>query len=172
MSTPAEPEDASDAQGEDASEPEVTLPTGWRAVGKGSDRVQTVDEPDDDDDEATHFAGDDETPLPATNDADDEPEGLTFSNAALLGIGIFAGIYLMYTIGWYIVGNNLSAIGGVVLGSDFLMQVLRWAAVFAPFVWFFVTFALTLHSRAIVRFAWLAAGALLLVPWPMFGGAA
>ena len=142
----------------DGDEPDhVELPTGWRAVGKGSERVSSPDAA---------------TPAPAADEDGESDDGVTFSNASLLGIGLFAGIYLLYTIGWYVAGSNLSGIGSVLLSNEVLMQVLRCAAVLAPFVWFFVTFVLTLRSRPFVRFAWLIAGTFLLVPWPMLGGAA
>lgn len=161
---------------------DTVLPRGWRAVGKGSERVRTVGEPagippaDDADVAAVRFAGDelDEAPAPARSDDD-----LRLSNAGLLGLGVLAGVYLLYTIGWFIgaVRIELPAVmllnGGVSAGDTAFVgtvtfQILKWVAIAAPFVWFVVTFVLTRHSKAWARFAWLVAGALLLVPWPMF----
>lgn len=149
----------------------TSLPSGWRAVGKGSDWVET----EGDAASVTH------TPTA------DEPQ--TMGNAALLGLGIFGGVFLLYAVGWFIAAGRMEypAImllnGGLSANSEALLgtimfQVLKWASILAPAVWFGVVFVLTRNSRAWVRFAWLAAGAFLLIPWPMLlagasmGGAA
>jgi hypothetical protein len=41
-----------------------------------------------------------------------------------------------------------------------------WLALLAPAIWFGVTLLLTRRAAAWQRWAWLIAGALLLVPWP------
>lgn len=141
----------------DGDEPDhVELPTGWRAVGKGSERVSSPDAA---------------TPAPAADDDGEADDGVTFSNASLLGIGLFAGIYLLYTIGWYVAGQRLETVGAFFVSGDIPFAILTWAAILAPAVWFAVSFVLTLHARTWVRFAALAAGALLLAPWPALGGA-
>ena len=165
---------ADDALGADASPPATELPRGWRAVGKGSQAVHTAG---DEGDAAVTFAGDDELDLPVAAPTADSADSLTLSNASLLGIGVLAGVYLLYTIGWFLGVDRIGlwapmflAGGGGTgspLGGDFHFAVLRWLAIAAPFVWFVVTFVLSRHSRAWVRFAWLIAGALLLVPWPL-----
>lgn len=159
----------------------ATLPRGWRAVGKGADEVVTVPDPappvsDSAEDEAHHFAGDEVEEATVAAASDD----LTMSNAVLLGIGAFAGIYLLYTIGWFIGAERISLpaqllLNGGVSAADAsfalgiaTFQILKWTAIAAPFIWFVVTFVLTRHSRSWVRFVWLVAGALLLVPWPLF----
>lgn len=138
----------------------VELPTGWRAVGKGSDRVTTPADAEASSDAST-----------ATADDEEPEDGVTLSNAALLGIGLFAGVYLLYTIGWYVASQRLETIGAFFVSGDIPFAILTWGAIAAPAVWFAVTFILTLHSRTWVRCAWLAAGALLLAPWPALGGA-
>lgn len=94
-------------------------------------------------------------------------DGVTLSNASLLGIGVLAGVFLLYTVGWFIGTERIAPVAPVLLGGDLPFQILKWIAIAAPFIWFVVTFVLTLHSRAWVRFVWLGAGALLLVPWPL-----
>lgn len=133
------------------------LPKGWRAVGKGADRIP-VGAPSDE--------GALEGTLHDAPDAHDETSS-TFSNASLLGIGILAGVYLLYTIGWFVGAGRIAPVAPVLLGGDLPFRILTWLAIAAPFVWFVVTFVLTLRSRTWVRFAWLGAGALLLVPWPL-----
>lgn len=156
---------------DDAATPEVTspsaeLPRGWRAVGKGAGAVHTAG--DEIDDDAVHFAGD------RADDALDAPAAPTeeadgsMSNAALVGIGLFAGIYLLYTLGWYAGTERIAPVAPVLLMGDMVFLVLKWMAIAAPFVWFVVTFVLTRHAKTWKRFAWLVAGALLLAPWPLF----
>lgn len=147
-----------------ASTPPAELPRGWRAVGKGSDVVHTVGDPEDVD--AVTFAGDREDDA-VTAPSNEDPD-LAFSNAGLLGLGVLAGVYLLYTIGWFAGAGRIAPVAPVLLGGDMHFELLKWMAIAAPFIWFVATFVLTRHSRAWKRFAWLIAGALLLVPWPMF----
>lgn len=161
----SEPQGAPDPAPEHgAAEP--TLARGWRAVGKGADSVHTEGEPvtdppaataDDDDSEAKSFAGDEVL-------HDDQP--VEAGNGALLSIGILAGVYLLYVIGWFIGGNRLDVVGDLLLANGPIYTIVKWTAIAAPAVWFAVVFVLTLRSRTWVRFAWLIAGVVLLVPWP------
>lgn len=144
----AEPEHA--AEDAPAAEPEPTvLPDGFTAVGRGSDAVRAA-EP-----EAAASIAD-------TEDADDEP---TLSNAALLGIGVLGGIYLLSAIGWIVGGLRLEGTAKYLVASAGY-QVSFWLAVAAPVLWFVTTLWLTARSRTWVRFAWLIGGAALLLPWP------
>lgn len=146
----------------DGDEQDVSLPRGWRAVGKGAAAVHTEAEVSD----VPTEAGTDDTPA-----GEREPEPL--GNAALLGLGIFGGIYLLIIIGWLIAGFRLRILGGVLAGGFAPYDVGMWAAVAAVPIWFGTVFVLTRRSRTWVRFVWLAAGAVLMVPWPfvMLGAA-
>ena len=90
------------------------------------------------------------------------------SSLALVSLGIFGGIYLLYTIGWFIgAGRIQTPISDVV--SEFMFTLGLWLAVAAPAVWFAVTFWLTqAHPRA--RFGWLLIGVILLVPLSFISG--
>jgi len=125
------------------AEPAV-LPKGYTAVGKGSDEVGRV-----------HADGS------VTMPGQREPMG----NATLIGLGLLGGIYLLYAIGWVIGGLRLQG-AREYLVTDVMYQGALWLAVLAPLLWFGTVFALTLRPKAWVRFAWLIAGAALLVPWP------
>lgn len=161
---------AAGASGPAEDPPAAELPRGWRAVGKGAETVQVADEPEDSG--AITFAGDRADDAPVATEPDDDDD-LSISNAGLLGIGVLAGVYLLYTIGWFIGADRISFWGEVLLSGGVeglgapVFTVLRWAAIAAPFVWFVVTFILTRHSRPWKRFAVLVAGALLLIPWPL-----
>ncbi|MGK9221013.1 MULTISPECIES: DNA polymerase III subunit gamma/tau [Microbacterium] len=139
--TAAEPGEkaAPDAPGE-KDDPSV-LPAGWRAVGKGRDAVTTAD------------AGDEAAPL---------------GNVALVSLGVIGGVYLLWTIGWFLGATRLrerieQSTNAV---ADFMFQGSMWLAIASPLLWFAVTWLGTRRAPLWRRFAWLAAGIVLLVPWP------
>jgi hypothetical protein len=107
--------------------------------------------------------------------ADDEPEREPMGNVALVTSGLLGGIYLLYVIGWIIGGLRVSkvadalvAVGGqapIMWSSGNVVGV--WLAALAPVLWFVTVWIVTRRSRAWVRWVWLIAGAVLLVPWPL-----
>jgi hypothetical protein len=102
-------------------------------------------------------------------DDDDAPAGL--GNVALVSLGLIAGAYVFFAIGWFIAGLRLQALGGLPVSAVMLVAA-TFATAAAPLIWFATAFALTRHARTWVRFAWLVAGIVLLVPWPfLFTGA-
>lgn len=152
--------DVGAAAGSDvAPEPAPTatpgLPKGYTAVGKGSDTVASADAP---------VAASAEEPVPADGDtiaAERRPLG----SGALVALGVLGGVYALYAIGWIIGGLRLQG-RAQYLVLDVMYQGSLWLAVLAPLLWFATTFLLTRRSRAWVRFAWLAVGVVLLLPWP------
>ena len=107
--------------------------------------------------------------VPAVEADPDAPEGL--GNVALVALGLIAGAYLFFAIGWFIAGLRLQALGGLPV-SEVMLSAATLGAAAAPLVWFATAYALTRRSRTGVRFAWLIAGIVLLVPWPfIFTGA-
>ena len=152
--------DVGAAAGSDvAPEPAPTatpgLPKGYTAVGKGSDTVASADAP---------AAASAEEPVPADGDtiaAERRPLG----SGALVALGVLGGVYALYGIGWIIGGLRLQG-RAQYLVLDVMYQGSLWLAVLAPLLWFATTFLLTRRSRAWVRFAWLAVGVVLLLPWP------
>jgi len=124
--------------------PDGDLPTGYSVVGKGSAEFET----------AAQERRDAAASAPAA-----------MSNTTLLFLGVFGGIYLLYTIGWLLGGMRLQlyALGAVPAPFYFGSFVLAAAA---PVVWFAATYLLTRGVKAWQRFSWLSAGAVLLVPWP------
>ncbi|TFC95182.1 MULTISPECIES: DNA polymerase III subunit gamma/tau [Cryobacterium] len=90
------------------------------------------------------------------------------SSLALVSLGIFGGIYLLYTIGWFIGAGRIQTPTSDVV-SEFMFTLGLWLAVAAPAVWFAVTYWLTrAHPRA--RFGWLLIGVILLVPLSFVSG--
>jgi hypothetical protein len=144
-----------------ASEPEAPAPTaaeglpkGYTAVGKGSDTVASADAPNAASVESRPADGD-------TIATERRPLG----NGALVTLGVLGGVYALYAVGWIIGGLRLQG-RAQYLVLDVMYQGSLWLAVLAPVLWFATTFLLTRRSRAWVRFAWLAVGVVLLLPWP------
>ena len=89
-------------------------------------------------------------------------------SAELVLTGILAGIYLLYTIGWFIgVGRITNPAGEPV--AAFMFSLGTWLAVAAPAVWFGVSYALT-DGRPRIRLVCLILGVVLLAPVPFILG--
>ncbi|TQJ31870.1 DNA polymerase III subunit gamma/tau [Microbacterium sp. SLBN-146] len=123
------------------------LPTGYRAVGKGSRPVEA------------------EPPAVEADDAVDPAERQQLSNATLVFLGIFGGVYLLYAVGWLIGGLRLQDAALFVV-TPAMYQPALVLAVLAPLLWFLAALYLTRARATWLRVLWLIAGALLLVPWP------
>lgn len=146
--------------GEPDEEPETPaastpaeLPKGFTAVGKGSDALASADAP--------QSAASDASTAPETAVDERRPMG----NGALIAFGVLGGVYALYAIGWLIGGLRLQG-RAQYLVLDVMYQGSLWLAVLAPLLWFATTLLLTRVSRTWVRFAWLGAGVVLLLPWP------
>lgn len=111
--------------------------------------------------------------------ADQRAARTQLSNGALVLMGVFGGLFLMYAWGWFIVAdaysslNVLVAAGSGLIGA-ILQQVIFWVAPAAPVLWFLgVTL---IHRKNTAKLGvWLFLGAIVLIPLPMFiagGGAA
>lgn len=128
----------------------AALPDGYTAVGKGSESVGTPADPQTPDDAAV--AGEDE----------DQP---AMGNAELISLGVLGGFSLLYAVGWIIGGLRLQGTAEFLV-APLAYQVSLWLAVLAPLVWFGTVLLVTRGSRGWVRFTWLVAGVVLLLPWP------
>ncbi|MFJ6652134.1 DNA polymerase III subunit gamma/tau [Microbacterium sp. NPDC091313] len=119
---------------------DAPLPEGFTAVGRGSERVAV---------------------------APYEPEPL--GNAALVGIGMIAAAFILFSVGWLIVSFRLQAQGGGLPVATPVLAAITLAAAAAPLIWFGAVYYLTRRTRTWVRFTWLVVGVVLLVPWPFIG---
>ncbi|WP_439592457.1 DNA polymerase III subunit gamma/tau [Microbacterium sp.] len=122
----------------------VALPKGYTAVGQGSADVGRIE-------------ADGSVVMPG----DREP----MSNAALIALGVFGGVYLLYVIGWIIGGLRLEFFAVAAVAAPAYYASLLFA-VLAPILWFATTYLLTRRSKAWLRIVWYLAGVVLLVPWP------
>jgi hypothetical protein len=95
--------------------------------------------------------------------ADDEPQGM--SSVMLLTLGVLAGVYLLYTVGWFTSASRNIA---VPIGAlDAVMAKLReYLSIAAPALWFGSTLLLTRGRKSSVRVLLLFLGALVLLPLP------
>lgn len=132
----------------------------------------------DEDDDALHWAGDEEQgrvaprlgstsaeASPDASDADPEPEeapGGTGRRAATIG---FALPYLALAIGWIFAVQLAS--GPTQLFPAIVWQFGEFLAMLAAPLWFAATLHLTREHRPRVRVGWLALGTLVLLPWPV-----
>jgi hypothetical protein len=128
------------------------------------------------DDDALSWAGDEREiarPAPSMRPA----AGSSDRGGAptLVALGILGGVAVLETIGWLrsvfsvTLESTLDPGAGPLGALAFGINVLgRAAAVAAPLLWFGV--AATRIRNPPRRFAWLALGALLLLPWPALLG--
>lgn len=127
-----------------ASDEPLALPGGYTAVGRGSDDVGRIH-----DDGTVVMSG----------------ERVPMSNALLVTLGIVAGVYLLYTIGWIIGGLRLQGTAQFLV-SPVGYQFALLLAIVAPALWFVAVFVLTRAAKVWLRIVWLVGGLALLIPWP------
>jgi hypothetical protein len=103
-------------------------------------------------------------PAAADGDEADEESPQATNGAVLVSLGILAGIYLLYTVGWFISWQRLvyTDPDALELAAFRIQQVL---AILAPPLWFAFTLLFTRERKPTVRLLWLLIGAVLLVPW-------
>lgn len=129
------------------------LPAGFTAVGKGSDRVRRSTRERSAPGEA------------ASHDVAESDAARRGADVALVALGVLAGVYALYTVGWIVGGMRLQNV------AQFLVSPLAsvpavWLAVLAPALWFAGSIWFTRGRPLWQRFVWLIAGAVVLVPWP------
>lgn len=92
------------------------------------------------------------------------------SSAMLVTLGIFGGVFLLYSVGWLISAFRPdAAVPNDTVGA-FMFNVGQGLAVAAGPVWMAATLWLTRGSKPYVRIAMLALGVLLVLPWPFLRG--
>lgn len=113
---------------------------------------------------------------------DDEPDeerdaadAAAASSVLLVAMGVAAGLYLLWTIGWMITATRQSATSATTFAGDALGGGLYglglWLAVAGPAAWFAAVLLGTRGSRTRTRVLWLIAGLILLAPLPFLKGA-
>ena len=134
----------SSARSTSGDEPPLALPRGFTAVGKNREKVGRID-------------ADGTVTMPGER----EP----MSSATLVVLGVIAGAYLLFTIGWIVGGLRLQGTAQFLV-SPLGYQAAFWLAVAAPALWFATVLVLTRDTKTGMRIVWLVAGMVLLIPWP------
>ncbi|MGO1435259.1 MAG: hypothetical protein ACTJFR_01750 [Canibacter sp.] len=97
------------------------------------------------------------------------------SNAAVVLLGVFGGLYLLYTWGWFTivqVYQNLNLINASASGAvgGVLQYVLFWIIPLAPALWFLCTLWMTWGKPTKYLALWLVLGTIVLMPLPLLLG--
>lgn len=130
-------------------------------------------EPDDDDLDALSWAGDRDAQPAPTAHATATPAAVAdaprTSSLALVGFGVLAGVYLIYTVGWVnAVLGGLQPVGDLL--STIMVQLGQFLAIASPALWFTTAILLTRDCKPLVRALWIVAGLLVVAPWPLVLG--
>lgn len=142
------------------------LPPGYVAVGKGSETISPTSAAGTDADTAARGDAAATEDLPERGlDRADGDSSAPASNAALIILGVFGGVYALESIGWIIGGLRLQQYAEFLV-APLAYQVSLWLAVLTPLIWFVTVLLLTRGGRSWVRVLLLVAGAVLVLPWP------
>jgi hypothetical protein len=127
-------------------------------------------EPDEDDalswgdaDDATHVDAA-HNPVAVKDRGGRDPDAPETSGA-LVGFGVFGGLYLLYTVAWLLTASTTYVSGVDAVLSGFV-QVLRFLSIVAPALWFAVVLWVARSRSTRTRLLWMLLGAVVLFPWP------
>lgn len=114
-------------------------------------------------DDATHVdAAHNPVTVPGRGGRDPEtPE----TSGALIGFGVFGGLYLLYTVAWLLTAST-SYVANVDTLLTVFVEVLRFLSIVAPALWFTVVLWAGRGHRTRTRLLWMLLGAAVLFPWP------
>ena len=84
---------------------------------------------------------------------------------ALVVFGLFAGVYLLFSVAWLVIALNPPVAISDPVGS-FMWVGSLWLATFGGIIWFLSTLALGASRSVAWRLMMLVIGAIVLVPWP------
>jgi hypothetical protein len=100
---------------------------------------------------------------------DTEPGEPGMGSALLVTLGVFGGVFLLFTVGW-IIGVQRSTVPATNLFFAFMYRLGQILAIAAPAAWFVGVLVLARERRAGVRILCLLLGVVLLAPWPFILG--
>ncbi|MBK5239212.1 MAG: hypothetical protein JJE28_08930 [Actinomycetales bacterium] len=98
----------------------------------------------------------------------DAPGGLSSREGIMLGV--LGGFYLLFTAAWIVTALRNPVQIADPLGS-FMFIMGLWMAALAPAAWFSAALVFGRRRSFLWRFAMLALGAVLVIPWPYFSWA-
>ncbi len=100
---------------------------------------------------------------------EDEQHDPGMSSSLLVILGVFGGVFLLFTVGWIIAVQRTPPPAASVFFA-FMYQFGEVLAVAAPAAWFVAVLVVTRGRRTGVRLLWLLLGVLTLAPWPFILG--
>jgi hypothetical protein len=130
-----------------------------------------------DDEQALSWAGDRDT-----SDADEPvpPELIVVelpaedaaprtSSLVLIGYGVLAGVYLLYTLGW-VTSVTRTTLPVYDLFAGIMYQFGQFLAIASPALWLTAAIVLTRGRKPVVRLLWVVLGLVVVAPWPFLLG--
>ncbi|WP_336651398.1 MULTISPECIES: hypothetical protein [unclassified Leucobacter] len=159
----------------DGEERESAIASGWTVHADPLPAADHAPAADDTPSEAAGSGIDDGSVDAADSEADAPPAQL--SNAALVLLGVFGGLYLLYAWIWlswaqFYAGQNASVAESSGSLGAVLQQIVFWAAPLAPILWFAAAMVLCRGAGMRRLTIWIVIGAVVLLPLPVFGGGA
>lgn len=139
--------------------PESRLGSGWTISDQGAQSP-----------EKTRPSTRQQTALPEQQSVSDSPK---ISNLQLVLFGVFGGLYLLYTAGWFFIAQYFAAANALAASTSgivggVLQQALFWASAVAPALWFVASILLARHRKSWFLPVALLLGAIVLLPLPLF----
>lgn len=107
-------------------------------------------------------------------DSDDAPAASSqVSNLTLVILGVIGGIYLLYSVGWFLIAQYFSAVNNITASNSgliggVLQQMVFWSAALAAPLWFLSSLLLARGKKPLFMSAYLLLGLIILMPWPLF----
>jgi hypothetical protein len=95
----------------------------------------------------------------------DSGERAQLPSWALVVFGLFAGVYLLFSVAWLIIALNPPVAISDPVGS-FMWVGSLWLATLGGVIWFLGTLALGASRSVAWRLLMLLVGAVILIPWP------
>lgn len=145
-------------------EQESKLSSGW-TIATDSDATAPTSE------EVLAEAAAPESSLPASALALDPRNEV--SNLTLVLFGVFGGMYLLYTVGWFMIAQYFSAVNSITASTSgiiggVLQQAIFWVAALAPAGWFLASVFLARNKKTWFLPVALFLGLIVLLPLPLF----
>ena len=151
------------------------LASGWtvsdRALGAGASDRAVDSEPEGHAQQASQSATGVQS-APADTD-DGAVTSSQVSNLTLVILGVIGGIYLLYSVGWFLIAQYFSAVNNITASSSgliggVLQQMVFWSAALAAPLWFLSSLLLARGKKPVFMSAYLLLGLIILMPWPLF----
>ena len=113
----------------------------------------------------SHGAGESNAERPTFDELMDPGKPAQLPSWALVVFGLFAGVYLLFSVAWLVIALNPPVAISDPVGS-FMWVGSLWLATFGGIIWFLSTLALGASRSVAWRLMMLLIGAIVLVPWP------